>query len=49
MRFNITKLCLWIICKINKHKDRCLSQHLFNVAEDYNTRPGTNNYHMDDI
>jgi len=40
----VTDICLLIINKINPYKDRCLSQRLFDLAEDYNTRPGTNNY-----
>lgn len=42
--FKITILCLYIIKKINPNKDRCLSQKLFEMAEDYNARPGEYNY-----
>jgi len=35
---------LWCIQKINKYKDRNLSQRLFEIAEFYNTKPGTRNY-----
>lgn len=40
----ITALCLWVIRKTNRNKDRCLSQWLFEIAEEYNTRPGTFHY-----
>lgn len=42
----LTTACLWIIRKLNTSKDRCLSQRLFEVAENYNTRPGTFNYYQ---
>jgi len=40
----ITNICINIIRKINKHCDRILSNKLHNLAEEYNTRPGINNY-----
>ena len=40
----ITNLLVWFIKKINPSKNRVLSQKLFDLAEDYNTRPGTSNY-----
>jgi len=40
----ITHLLLWTIRKINYGKHRVLSEHLFQVAETFNTKPGTNNY-----
>jgi hypothetical protein len=40
----VTCFCLKIIKKINKRKDYCLTQKLFDLAEYYNTCPGTNNY-----
>lgn len=43
-----TLLCLWLIKKTNPYKDRVLSQNLFDLAEEYNTRPGTFNYHIGD-
>lgn len=42
--YYITRICLWIVKKVNPHKNRNLSQVLFLMAEDYNTSPGTNNY-----
>jgi len=44
LQYYITKICLWLVKKINTSKSRNLSQVLFLMAEDYNTRPGTNNY-----
>ncbi len=41
---SLTTACIWVIRKLNRSKDRCLSQRLFMVAEGYNTRPGTFNY-----
>jgi hypothetical protein len=46
--YKITMLCLWTIGKLNKYKDRGLSQSLFDLAEDYNTRPGTFNYSIEE-
>ena len=43
-RERINNLCIWIIRKVNKYKDRGLSGKLFGLAEEYNTRPGTWNY-----
>lgn len=39
-----TDLALKYVALVNKGKDRNLSQKLFNLAEDYNTRPGETNY-----
>lgn len=43
-RVESTRFLLWSLAKINRVKDNRLSQELFDLAEDYNTRPGTNNY-----
>lgn len=40
----LTNLLLYFVAKLNRYKDRNLSQKLFDMAEDYNTRPGTFNY-----
>jgi hypothetical protein len=40
----MTNFLLWLVGKLNTKKDRNLSQKLFDMAETYNTRPGTNNY-----
>jgi len=40
----ITSFCLWIVKKVNRGADRCLSQRLFEMAEEYNCRPGIDNY-----
>jgi metal-responsive CopG/Arc/MetJ family transcriptional regulator len=44
LSYLITDVSLGIIQMVNRHKDRCLSQRLFKIAEKYNTRPGTHNY-----
>ena len=44
IQHRLTLTVLWLILKINPHKSNCLSQRLFNLAENYNTRPGTDNY-----
>jgi hypothetical protein len=44
----ITDISILIIKKVNRYKNRCLSQKLFNIAETYNTRPNTNNYNKVD-
>lgn len=41
---SVTNIALFIIKKTNKYKNRCLSQRLYEVAEEYNTRPNENNY-----
>jgi len=43
--YHITNLLIWLIKKVHPGKDRVLSQQLFDLAEDYNTRPRTFNYH----
>jgi len=48
IKYYITAFCFWVIKKINYSKDRNLSQRLFIAAEDYNCRPGTNNYFTHD-
>lgn len=40
----ITDISIFIIKKINRYKNRCLSQRLFKVAETYNTMPEKYNY-----
>ncbi len=40
----VAYFCLWVIEKTNRYCDRRLSQRLFDLAERYNTRPGTFNY-----
>jgi len=40
----LTNLLLYFVAKLNRYKDRNLSQRLFDMAEDYNTKPGTFNY-----
>ncbi len=30
---------LWLVKKMNRHKDRVLAYHLRNMAEDYEPRP----------
>ena len=44
MREKVTDFCIYIVKKVNKFKNRCLSQRLFDLAETYNNRPGTYNY-----
>lgn len=48
IRDTINELCFFIIRKTNRYKDRNLSQNLFDIAEEYNTRPGKNNYYIKD-
>ncbi len=43
----ITTFCLWIIQKVNRGKNNCVSQRLFNVAELYNTKSGRMNYFVE--
>jgi len=40
----LTCCCAWCIRRLNPYKDRALSQHLFDLAEVYNPRPGTFDY-----
>jgi hypothetical protein len=42
--YRVTSLCLWVIKTINRQKDRGLAQVLFDLAENYNTHPGTFDY-----
>lgn len=44
LRDTSTSILLYLVTKINSGTDRNLSQKLFDMAEDYNTRPGTFNY-----
>ena len=45
----MTDFCLWLLQRVNRYCDRCLSQILFVLAERYNTRPGTFNYYSPDL
>jgi len=36
--YRVTQFCLWIIKKINRHKDRTLAKRLSDVAELYDPR-----------
>lgn len=44
IQHRLTLTLLWFIQKVNPYKDGGVSQRLFDLAENYNTRPGTNNY-----
>lgn len=44
IQYRLTLTALWIIRKINPYKNNGLSQRLFDLAEECNTRPGTDNY-----
>ena len=44
IRYLATDVAFWLIRRVHKGMDRTLSQCLFELAERYNTRPGTNNY-----
>ena len=45
---SITSLSFLLLKCVNRYKDNRLSQKLFDLAERYNTRPGTHNY-ADDV
>jgi len=44
LRYYLLKFGMWFIKRVADTKDRQLSQQLFEMAEDYNTRPGSWNY-----
>lgn len=46
IRTLLNNFAIGLILKNNKYKDRILSQKLFDLAEEYNTRPRTNNYNQ---
>lgn len=45
LRNKVNNFLFYLIRTVNKGKNRVLSQKLFELAEEYNTRPGTMNYH----
>jgi hypothetical protein len=38
LRNCVTDICLWIISKINRYKDRCLASRLYDMAMDYDPK-----------
>lgn len=42
---SMTDFLLWTVCKINRSKDKFLSQRLFEIAELYSCRPGNFDYY----
>lgn len=39
LREGITIFLLWLVKRINRHKNRVLSTRLYHMSEDYNPRP----------
>ena len=35
----ITDFCIWVVKKVNKYKNRCLAQKLFDLSKWYEPRP----------
>ena len=48
IQYYSVSVCLFVIGFFNRTKNRCLSQRLYEAAEEYNTRPGTMNYDIMD-
>jgi len=40
LRNYITDVCLWVISKVNRHKDSCLASRLYGMSLSYDQRLG---------